>query len=135
MKKLVLTAMSSLCLLAISAQAYSMPMSDTMISGSSSQMMNMKMTENDLYSQLNFQDKAMYDKLDAQQRAFVLRVVSSGIQMMNMNSQGQMQDGGMMNRGNIQQDGSMMNRGNMQQDGGMMNRGNMQQDRGMNNQR
>jgi len=122
MKKLILTAFSSLCLLIISSQAYSMPMNDNMMndnmmSGNSSQMMNMKMTENDLYSHLNNSDKAIYDKLDAQQRAFVLRMVNSEIQMMQqkmmngqemMNGQGQMQDRG-MNRGMMQQDRNMYN--------------------------
>ncbi len=111
MKKLVLTALS-LCLLTISSQAYSMAMSDNMMSGNSSQMMNMKMTENDLYSHLNNQDKAMYDKLDAQQRAFVLRVVNAEMQMMHqkmMDGQGQMQDRVMMNRANMQQNRGMYN--------------------------
>ena len=111
MKKLVLTALSSLCLLTISAQAYSMPMNDNMMSGNSSQMMNMKMTENDLYSHLNSQDKAMYDKLDAQQRAFVLRVLNTEMQMMHqkmMQGQGQMQDRS-MNQGMMQQDQGMYN--------------------------
>ncbi len=77
MKKLVFTVLSSLCLLTVSPQAYSMPlndnrMNDNMMSGNSSQMMNMKMTENDLYSYLNNQDKAMYDKLDAQCSAKII---------------------------------------------------------------
>ncbi len=119
MKNFALTALSSLCLLTISSQAYSMPMNDNM-SGNSSQMMNMKMslTENDLYSHLNNQDKAMYDRLDAQQKAFVLRMINSEMQMMHqkmmngqemMNGQSQMQDSGMMNRGNMQQDRGVYN--------------------------
>jgi hypothetical protein len=116
MKKSVLTALSCLCLLAISSQAYSMPMNDNMkkdnmsndkmMSGNSSQMMSTKMTENDLYSHLNDQDKAMYDKFNAEQKAFVVRVVNSEMQMMHqkkMSGQTQMQDRGMMNRGNMQQ--------------------------------
>lgn len=117
MKKFVLTALSSfLSLLIISSQAYSMPMNnnrmnDNMMSGNSSQMMNIKMTENDLYSHLNSQDKAMYDKLDAQQRAFVLKMVNTEMQMMQqkmMQGQGQMQDHN-MNRGMMQQDQGMYN--------------------------
>ncbi|MBA3721213.1 MAG: hypothetical protein H0W88_02280 [Parachlamydiaceae bacterium] len=109
--------MSSLCLLTVSSQAYSMPMNDNMMNdNNSSQMMNMKMimTENDLYSHLNNQDKAMYDKLDAQQRAFVLRVLNTEMQMMRqkmMNGQSQMQ----------QDRGMNMNTGRMQQDQGMYN--------------
>ncbi|MBA3722967.1 MAG: hypothetical protein H0W88_11300 [Parachlamydiaceae bacterium] len=99
MKKFVLATFSSMCLLTVSLHAH-----DNDMSGNSSQMMNMKMsmTENDLYSHLNNQDKAMYDKLDAQQRAFVLRIVNAEMQMMQqkmMNGQGQMQqDQGMYNQ-------------------------------------
>lgn len=94
MKKIILTALSSMCLLTISTHAYSM---DNM-SGNSSQMMNlqMSMTENDVYSHLSAQDRAIYDKLDAQQRAFVLKMINTApqMQMMHqkmMDGQGQMQ--------------------------------------------
>ncbi len=120
MKKLILTALSSLGLLTVSSQAYSMPMNDNMMSGNSSHMMNMKMTENDFYSHLNNQDKAMYDKLDAQQRAFVLRMVNTEMHLMQ---QKMMNGHEMMNgQGQMQQDRGMnMNRGKMQQDQGMYN--------------
>lgn len=110
MKKIILATFSSMCFLTVSLHAH-----DNDMSGNSSQMVNMKMsmTENDLYSHLNNQDKAMYDKLDAQQRAFVLRIVNAEMQMMQqkmMNGQGQMQqDRGMMNRGKMQQDQGMYN--------------------------
>lgn len=120
MKKLILTALS-MCLITISTHAYSM---DSM-SGNSSQMMGMQMnmTENDVYPNLSAQDKAIYDKLDAQQRAFVLRIINTAPQMQMMHQK-------MMNgQGQMQQDRGM-NRDTMQQDRGMK-----QQDRNMYNQR
>ena len=112
MKKLILTALASMCLITISTHAYSM---DNM-SGNSSQMMSMQMnmTENDVYSHLSSQDRAIYDKLDAQQRAFVVRMINTApqMQMMHqkmMDGQGQMQQDRGMNRGMMQQDRNMYN--------------------------
>lgn len=112
MKKSILTTLASMCLITISSQAYSM---DNM-SGNSSQMMGMQMnmTENDVYSHLSGQDKAIYDKLDAQQRAFVVRMINGApqMQMMHqqmMNGQGQMQQNRGMNRDSMQQDRNMYN--------------------------
>jgi len=94
-----------------------MPMDNNM-SGNSSQMMmsdmGMGMTENDIYPNLNSQEKAMYDQLNAQQRAFVIKMVNMGpkIQMMRdkmMDGQGQMQQDRGMNRGMMQQDRNMYN--------------------------
>jgi putative lipase involved disintegration of autophagic bodies len=112
MKKLILTALASMCLITISTHVYSM---DNM-SGNSSQMMSMQtnMTEKDVYSHLSGQDRAIYDKLDAQQRAFVVRMINTApqMQMMHqkmMNSQGQMQQDRGMNRDTMQQDRNMYN--------------------------
>jgi putative lipase involved disintegration of autophagic bodies len=119
MKNLILTAFS-MCLITISSHAYSMDMS-----GNSSQMMGMQMnmTENDVYSHLSGQDRAIYDKLDAQQRAFVVRMINGAPQMQMMHQKM------MKGQDQMQQDRGM-NRGTMQQDQGMM-----QQDRNMYNQR
>lgn len=114
MKKLILTALSSVCLLTISTHAYSM---DTM-SGNSSQMMEdkqMNMTEKDVNSHLNSQDKAIFDKLDAQQKAFVLRMINTAPQMRMMHQkmkdgQGQMQQDQDMNHGTMQENNNMYNR-------------------------
>lgn len=110
MKKLIFTALS-MCLITISTHAYSM---DNMSGNSSQMMMQMNMTENDVYSHLSVQDKAIYDKLDAQQRAFVVRMINSApqMQMMHqkmMNGQGQMQQDRGMNRDSMQQDQNMYN--------------------------
>lgn len=113
MKKLILTVLSSMCLLTISTNAYSM---DNM-SGSSPQMMGgmqMNMTEKDVYSHLSAQDRAIYDKLDAQQRAFVVRMINTApqMQMMHqkmMDGQGQMQQDRGMNSGTMQQNRNMYN--------------------------
>ena len=103
MKKSILKACFSLCLLAISSSVYAMDnrMSmDNRMAGASSDMMFMHsdLTENDLYSQLNAQDRAIYDKLDAQQREFVVRLINAApqIQVMHqrMRGQGQFQGQG-----------------------------------------
>jgi hypothetical protein len=111
MKKIILKALSSVCLLTISSHAYAM---DNMSGNSSQMMMQMNMTENDVYSHLSVQDKAIYDKLDAQQRAFVVRMINTApqMQMMHqkmMNGQGQMQQDRGMNRDSMQQDRNMYN--------------------------
>ncbi len=111
-KKLILTALSSMCLITISSHVHAM---DNM-SGNSSQMMGMQMnmTENDVYSHPNGQDRAVYDKLDAHQRAFVVRMINRApqMQMMHqkmMDGQGQMQQDRGMNRDMMQQDRNMYN--------------------------
>ena len=107
MKKLILTVLS-MCLLTISTYAYSM---DNMSRNSSQMMgMQMNMTENDVYPHLSGKDKAIYDKLDAQQKAFVLRMINTAPQMQMMHQK--MMDG----QGQMQQDPSMM-----QQDRNMYN--------------
>ncbi len=73
MKKFIAVLFSS-CLLSVGLQAHM----DSNMPGNSFQMMNMQVdvTENDLLTQLNDQDRALYQQLNPQQKAFVVRAIN-----------------------------------------------------------